>query len=464
VEKPDFKTGNKILEEHKEFFETHATKSIDFRILQLNRLKKTVKKYEADILEALYKDLGKCKMESFMTEIGYILMSITQTAKKLKSWAKPQRVSTPFYLMPSKSYKIYEPYGTVLILGPFNYPFQLVLEPLIGAVAAGNCAVVKPSELTPNVSSILNKIIGEAFDKKYIRCIEGNSDVSAMLSSLKFDYIFFTGSESVGRKVMKAAAENLVPVTLELGGKSPVIVTDSAKLKTAAQRIIWGKLINCGQTCIAPDYILVDKKVKEKFIEQLKLAIKKFYGKDIRKNKDLAHIVNEKHFQRLENILKKDKEYIVFGGNCDKEVLFIEPAILDIKDINAACMQEEIFGPILPVLAYDDIQQAVNIIKGKAKPLALYIFNEKSKLNKKLLKEISSGGVCINDTINHIVNKNLPFGGVGKSGMGAYHGKYGFLTFSHCKSVFKKSTRVNVNFIFPPYNEKLLKYIKKIMK
>ncbi len=454
-----------MLWEHKNFFETQITKNIDFRIMQLKKLKAAINRYETDILEALQKDLGKKEMESFTTEIMFTFMSITEAVKKLKQWAKPQKVSTPFYLISSKSYKLYEPYGTVLILGPFNYPFQLVIEPLIGAIAAGNCAVIKPSELTPNVSAVINKIISKAFDKEYVRCIEGDASTSAMLTSLKFDYIFFTGSENVGRKVLKAAAENLVPVTLELGGKSPVIVTDSADLKISAQRIIWGKLMNCGQTCIAPDYILVDKKVKLQLIEQLKLVIKQFYGENIQNNKDLSHIVNKRHFERLAAILKKDKEYIIFGGKSDEEKLFIEPTIMEISDLNVACMQEEIFGPILPILEYENINQAISIIKKKSKPLALYIFNNDKKLNVQLLKEISSGGVCINDTISHIVNKNLPFGGVGASGMGSYHGKDSFITFSHCKSVLKKSTKLNtMGLLFPPYKEKNLKLLRKIMK
>lgn len=457
--------GEKILQEHKDFFETQVTKNIDFRIAQLKKLKAAINRYETDILEALQKDLGKKEMESFTTEIMFTFMSITEAVKKLKQWSKPQKVGTPFYLMPSKSYKFYEPYGTVLILGPFNYPFQLVIEPLIGAISAGNCAVVKPSELTPNVSAVISKIISKTFDKEYVRCIEGDASVSAILTSLKFDYIFFTGSENVGRKVLKAAAENLVPVTLELGGKSPVIVTDSADLKISAQRIIWGKLMNCGQTCIAPDYILVDKKVKLQLIEQLKLVIKQFYGENIQKNKDLAHIVNKRHFERLAAILKKDKEYIIFGGKSDEEKLFIEPTIMEISDLSAACMQEEIFGPILPILEYENINQAISIIKKKSKPLALYIFNNDKKLNFQLLKEISSGGVCINDTISHIVNKNLPFGGVGASGLGSYHGKDSFITFSHCKSVLKKSTKINImGLVFPPYKEKNLKLLRKIMK
>ena len=363
----------------------------------------------------------------------------------------------------SKSLILREPYGTVLIIGPYNYPVQLVLEPLIGAIAAGNCAVLKLSELTPNVSSVLKEMISFTFSSEYIRVIIGDEKIGNELIHGNFDYIFFTGSERVGKIVMKAAAENLTPVTLELGGKSPVIVDETANLKVAAERIIWGKTLNAGQTCVAPDYLLVHESIKKELIKELIYALEDFYGEDIQKSKDFCRIVNEKHFYRIKHILDEDEEYIVFGGKTDYKENYIEPTILELPSFNGASMNEEIFGPILPIISYNDINYVINEIRKRPKPLALYLFTTKKENEKIIVSSISSGGVCINDTISHLINPNLPFGGVGNSGIGAYHGEYSFKTFSHEKSILKKKNKPNFTMIYPPYKGKLY-LVKKIFK
>lgn len=452
-----------IIKEHKDFFLSNKTLDIDFRIEQLKKLKISLQAYERKLTRALKKDLGKGRFESYSCEIGFELNSITNAIKNLKRWAKPKKEKTPFYLFPSKSFIISEPYGTVLIIGPYNYPVQLVLEPLIGAIAAGNCVVLKLSELTPNVSEVLQEMITFTFSSEYIRAVVGNERISNNLVHGNFDYIFFTGSERVGKIVMKAASENLTPVTLELGGKSPVIVDESADLKTAAQRIIWGKTLNAGQTCVAPDYLLVHEDIKEKLIKELKKAVKEFYGEDVKASKDFSRIVNEKHFYRIKNILDKDERYIVFGGETDYRENYIEPTILELPSWKGASMNEEIFGPVLPVIGYNDIEEVISEIRKRPKPLALYLFTTNKRNEKMVLSSVSSGGVCINDTISHLINHNLPFGGVGNSGMGAYHGEYSFKTFSHEKSVLKKKNRPNLKITFPPYKGKL-DLIRKVFR
>jgi len=364
---------------------------------------------------------------------------------------------------PSSGYIMYEPYGTVLIIGPFNYPFQLLLEPLVGAIAAGNCAVLKPSESTPTVSALVKKIIEEIFEEKYIRVIEGEKDTTSALINSAFDYIFFTGSVPVGRIVMQAAAKNLVPVTLELGGKSPVIVDKSCNFKIAAQRILWGKLINAGQTCIAPDYILVHKDIKDSFIKELKNVVIGFYGEDASKSSDYGRIVNKRQFERLISLIEQDKDKIIYGGGSSVGNLYIEPTILDKVDWTDAVMQDEIFGPIMPILEYQDLESAIEMINERPKPLSLYIFTEDKNVEAEVLGRVSFGGGCVNDTISHVTSANMPFGGVGNSGIGSYHGKDSFETFSHKKSILKKSTSVAIKFIFPPY-ENRVNFIKKIFK
>lgn len=456
---------SKLTEAQKQFFETGRTRDLAFRICQLQLLADAMRKNETVLEEALKKDLGKSAFESYATEIGFVLADIRYTIQNLQKWSAPKRVRTPLYLFPGKSKIQKEPYGSVLILGPYNYPVQLLAEPLIGAIAAGNCAVLKPSELTPHVSKAMYQIVHSTFKEEYIACVEGGVEVNQELLSQKFDYIFFTGSERVGRIVMKAAAENLTPVTLELGGKSPVIIEKTANIKEAARRIAWGKLMNAGQTCVAPDYVLVDESRKQQFLTEMKNAFFHLYGKEIKKNPHFGRIVNERHMERLQKILEQDAKYLFCGGEADALQRYIEPAILDLgKDQNAASMQEELFGPILPVLSYHKLEDAVRFVNKRAKPLALYLFTKKRSAERFVLERVSSGGVCVNDTISHLINPDLPFGGVGASGMGQYHGKYSFDTFTHEKSVFYKPADWNLPVCYPPFTKGKMNLVKFFLK
>ncbi|MCE5080410.1 aldehyde dehydrogenase [Staphylococcus epidermidis] len=447
----------------KAFFNTHKTKNLKFRKQQLKLLSKNIKNHENELLDALYKDLGKSKVEAYATEIGMLLKSIKLMRKELKNWSKTKQTDTPLYLFPTKSYIKKEPYGTVLIIGPFNYPVQLVFEPLIGAIAAGNTAIVKPSELTPHVAIVIKDIIEDTFDEAYVSVVEGGIEETQTLLSLPFDYMFFTGSEKVGKIVYEAAARKLIPVTLELGGKSPVIVDDTANIKVASERISFGKFTNAGQTCVAPDYILVQRKVKNDLIKALKKTITEFYGENIEKSPDFGRIVNQKHFNRLNDLIQIHKDNVVFGGNSSKEDLYIEPTLLDNIPNDNKIMKEEIFGPILPIITYDNFDEVLEIIQSKSKPLSLYLFSEDENMTHRVVEELSFGGGAINDTLMHLANPNLPFGGVGSSGIGQYHGKYSFDTFSHMKSYTFKSTRLESSLFFPPYKGKF-KYIKTFFK
>lgn len=447
----------------KAFFNTHKTKNLKFRKQQLKLLSKNIKNHENELLDALYKDLGKSKVEAYATEIGMLLKSIKLMRKELKNWSKTKQTDTPLYLFPTKSYIKKEPYGTVLIIGPFNYPVQLVFEPLIGAIAAGNTAIVKPSELTPHVAIVIKDIIEDTFDEAYVSVVEGGIEETQTLLSLPFDYMFFTGSEKVGKIVYEAAARKLIPVTLELGGKSPVIVDDTANIKVASERISFGKFTNAGQTCVAPDYILVQRKVKNGLIKALKKTITEFYGENIEKSPDFGRIVNQKHFNRLNDLIQIHKDNVVFGGNSSKEDLYIEPTLLDNITNDNKIMKEEIFGPILPIITYDNFDEVLEIIQSKSKPLSLYLFSEDENMTHRVVEELSFGGGAINDTLMHLANPNLPFGGVGSSGIGQYHGKYSFDTFSHMKSYTFKSTRLESSLFFPPYKGKF-KYIKTFFK
>ncbi|CYB92507.1 Aldehyde dehydrogenase [Staphylococcus aureus] len=447
----------------KAFFNTQQTKDISFRKEQLKKLSKAIKSYESDILEALYTDLGKNKVEAYATEIGITLKSIKNARKELKNWTKTKNVDTPLYLFPTKSYIKKEPYGTVLIIAPFNYPFQLVFEPLIGAIAAGNTAIIKPSELTPNVARVIKRLINETFDANYIEVIEGGIEETQTLIHLPFDYVFFTGSENVGKIVYQAASENLVPVTLEMGGKSPVIVDETANIKVASERICFGKFTNAGQTCIAPDYILVHESVKDDLITALSKTLREFYGQNIQQSPDYGRIVNLKHYHRLTSLLNSEQMNIVFGGHSDEDERYIEPTLLDHVTSDSAIMQEEIFGPILPILTYQSLDEAIAFIHQRPKPLSLYLFSEDENATQRVINELSFGGGAINDTLMHLANPKLPFGGVGASGMGRYHGKYSFDTFTHEKSYIFKSTRLESGVHLPPYKGKF-KYIKAFFK
>ncbi|HDC9876386.1 TPA: aldehyde dehydrogenase [Staphylococcus aureus] len=447
----------------KAFFNTQQTKDISFRKEQLKKLSKAIKSYESDILEALYTDLGKNKVEAYATEIGITLKSIKNARKELKNWTKTKNVDTPLYLFPTKSYIKKEPYGTVLIIAPFNYPFQLVFEPLIGAIAAGNTAIIKPSELTPNVARVIKRLINETFDANYIEVIEGGIEETQTLIHLPFDYVFFTGSENVGKIVYQAASENLVPVTLEMGGKSPVIVDETANIKVASERICFGKFTNAGQTCVAPDYILVHESIKDDLITALSKTLREFYGQNIQQSPDYGRIVNLKHYHRLTSLLNSEQMNIVFGGHSDEDERYIEPTLLDHVTSDSAIMQEEIFGPILPILTYQSLDEAIAFIHQRPKPLSLYLFSEDENATQRVINELSFGGGAINDTLMHLANPKLPFGGVGASGMGRYHGKYSFDTFTHEKSYIFKSTRLESGVHLPPYKGKF-KYIKAFFK
>lgn len=447
----------------KAFFNTQQTKDISFRKEQLKKLSKAIKSYESDISEALYTDLGKNKVEAYATEIGITLKSIKNARKELKNWTKTKNVDTPLYLFPTKSYIKKEPYGTVLIIAPFNYPFQLVFEPLIGAIAAGNTAIIKPSELTPNVARVIKRLINETFDANYIEVIEGGIEETQTLIHLPFDYVFFTGSENVGKIVYQAASENLVPVTLEMGGKSPVIVDETANIKVASERICFGKFTNAGQTCVAPDYILVHESVKDDLITALSKTLREFYGQNIQQSPDYGRIVNLKHYHRLTSLLNSAQMNIVFGGHSDEDERYIEPTLLDHVTNDSAIMQEEIFGPILPILTYQSLDEAIAFIHQRPKPLSLYLFSEDENATQRVINELSFGGGAINDTLMHLANPKLPFGGVGASGMGRYHGKYSFDTFTHEKSYIFKSTRLESGVHLPPYKGKF-KYIKAFFK
>lgn len=460
----------KILERQKKFFRKGVTKDISFRKKALKHLRRAIRCYEEELEQALKLDLGKHRSESYMTEIGFVLAGISQALRNLEKWAGEEYIPTPVYMQPGRSRIRREPYGTVLIIGPYNYPFHLLMEPLTSAVAAGNCAVVRTSKQTPHTSEVIRRMLTHAFHSEYIWCAPGDQVDNPTILKQRFDYIFFTGSPRTGRLVMKAAAENLVPVTLELGGKSPVIVDKTADIPTAARRIMWGKLLNAGQTCVAPDYILADEKIRDTLIRGLKKAAEDLYGKDIAGNPDYGRIINEQHYDRLAEILETDKEWIVYGGQRLRKERFIGPAILDLGLVSAetadraASMQEELFGPVLPVLSYKKLQEALDFVNKRERPLALYIFAEDRDVRDRVLEHTCSGGVCVNDTVEHLVNHRLPFGGIGNSGMGRYHGKYGFDTFTHLRAVYEKPPGKSISPGYPPYSEAKLKLIRKVLR
>lgn len=460
---------DELLQKQKDYFRTGETRDIEFRISKLKRLKKAIKIYEQKVLEALRKDLGKPEQESFFSEVGGIYASIDLFVKNLAKWTKARAVNTPI-VQYGESYIEYEPYGSVLIIVPFNYPFQLAMEPLIGAIASGNTVVVKPSELAPETEKVISDIIREAFDESYVASVCGGVDVITKLLSLRFDYIFFTGSVRIGKIVMEAASKNLTPVTLELGGKSPVFVDENFDVRLAAKRIAWGKFLNNGQTCIAPDYVLVHESRKLALIEELKAVIHEHYGENIKENPDYGRIINEKQTERLAKILESDKDLVVFGGDFDIEQRYIAPTLLDLGKLGdasvneSAAMADEIFGPILPIVSYESLDEAVDKVRYGEKPLAMYIFSKNKEYTESVKSRISSGNITINDTVKHVSIDSLPFGGVGHSGMGSYHGKYSIETFSHRRGVYRNKARFNIKQIAPPYNEKAFEFLRKLFK
>lgn len=445
-EKMDIK---EVLVRQRAFFNEGVTKDLAYRRHGLLKLRAAVKHHEDEIFDALYRDLGKSTYESYETEVGLVYSEITYMLKHLDRLAKPKRVATPLANFPSKSVIFREPFGSVLIMSPWNYPFQLAMVPLIGALAAGNCAVVKPSNYSPAVSDVIAKIISETFSEAYVHVVTGGREANQNLLSQKFDYIFFTGGKVVGRQVMESAAKHLTPVTLELGGKSPCIVDESANIALTARRIVWGKFLNCGQTCVAPDYILVHKSVKSKLLTALVKNIEALYGEDPINSKDYSQIINEKHFDRLSSLIEGEDLY--YSGGLDRARLKMGPVIIEDASWESKSMAEEIFGPILPIIEFDDLRRVKKEIEGRPKPLALYLFTRSKASIKYVTKNISFGGGCINDTVMHLATSNMPFGGVGDSGMGNYHGSYSFRTFTHEKSVLHKSNLIDVPLRYPPY-------------
>ncbi len=451
-------TIEELIQKQRRFFKTQATKSLAFRLSMLTFLKESIKHYEADIIEALQTDLNKSELDAFTTEIGFVYDEITRTSRELKRWMRPKRVRGAAIHLGTKSEITYEPYGTVLIIAPWNYPFQLAMAPLIGAIAAGNTAVVKPSELTPNVARMITTVLERAFTDRYVVSIEGDKDVATALLAEKWGHIFFTGSTGVGKVVMEAAAKQLTPVTLELGGKSPAIVHEDAVIDVAAKRIAWGKWMNAGQTCVAPDYVLVHESRRDEFLEAVKREAFTMFGNGVG-TKRFTRIVNTNHFDRLAGYLAEGD--IFFGGETDRDNLKIAPTVMTDVDESANVMKDEIFGPILPVLTYRDLDEAIEFVSARPHPLALYLFTESKEIEQKTFKHLSFGGGCVNDVLMHLTNPNLPFGGVGDSGMGAYHGRYSFETFSHAKSILRNTTKYDLPLRYPNFKaaEKLIRLV-----
>lgn len=451
----------KILKAQNDYFETNETKNTKFRKQKLIKLLNTVTKYEDDIMNSLRADINKSNFESYISEIAFFKQEIKYTINNIHKWSKSRRVKTPLFHLFSTSYIYNEPYGSVLIISPWNYPFQLLFVPLIGAIAAGNCVVLKTSTHTTNTNKYAKIIIEEVFNKEHVTIISGDDNIGKELTQQKFDYIFFTGSSKVGKIIMKEAANNLIPTTLELGGKSPCIVDFTADIDITARRIIWGKFLNAGQTCVAPDYILVDKTVKAQFIKALIIEIKNMYSNDPINNSEYPRIINKHHMNRLCSLL--NDQIILYGGDINKNNLKISPTLIEVSDIDNIIMNDEIFGPILPIIEVDNLQQAINIVKSFPKPLASYLFTTSKENEKIYLKSCSFGGGCINDTIIHLSTPFLPFGGVGESGYGKYRGKYSFDLFTNKKSVLKKSNILDIRFRYPPFKNKL-SILKKYMK
>ena len=455
-------TIEEIVRRQRSFFAAGLTKEYKFRMKQLQNLAVCMHEYETDIFDALKKDLNKAPFECYATEIGIVLDEIRYMQKHLRKFMRPERVHTPITQFPAKSVRISEPYGVVLVMAPWNYPFQLAMCPLVGALASGNCVVIKPSAYAPHTSKVIAKIIQENFPSQLVSVVEGGREENTELLKQRFDYIFFTGGVNVGKLVMEAAAKHLTPVTLELGGKSPCIVDETADIRLTARRLVWGKYLNAGQTCVAPDYLLGQSTVRDKLIEMMKKEIRRQFGEEPLKNKDYVKIVNIKHMKRLQGLMRDT--VILAGGRVSEELRKIEPTILGGINENSPVMQEEIFGPLLPVLTFERIEEAVSFVNKREKPLALYLFTKSAQNEKKVLKNTSCGGGCVNDVVVHLATPYMPFGGVGNSGMGSYHGKQSFETFSHKKSIMKKALWLDIPLRYQPYRKISLTLLKKIQK
>lgn len=453
---------NSIVEKQRKFFESGATLNVKTRLKYLKSLYAAIKSNLADIHDGLFKDLGKSASESYMCETGLVLSELSHMIKHVKKYAKAKRVKTPLAQFASKSYRLPSPYGTVLVMNPWNYPFLLSVDPLIAAVAAGNTVVLKTSAYSPNTNEAIKKVLESVFPQEYVAVIFGGSQVNKVLFDTRFDYIFFTGSKTVGKIVYEKAAANLTPVTLELGGKSPCIVDETANLPLAAKRIVWGKFLNCGQTCVAPDYILCNEKVRVKLLEEIKKQIKKQFGDEPLKNTAYGKMINEKHFARVYGLI--DPQKIVLGGKSDAQTLKIEPTVLDGVTFDDKVMGEEIFGPILPVIIYKEESEVIDYVSSHDAPLAFYIFSSDKKRIKRLTATLGFGGGCVNDVVIHLATSNMPFGGFKESGMGAYHGKVGFDTFTHYKSIVDKKTFIDLPMRYQPYKKSNDKLIKMFLK
>jgi aldehyde dehydrogenase (NAD+) len=455
-----------IVKKQREYFFSGETIPLSFRKKMLKNLSACIKKYNQEILEALHTDLNKSAFEGYVTEISIVQEEISYTLKHLSKWAKPHKVKTPITQFPAKCYQYFEPYGVTLIMAPWNYPFQLTLAPLVGAISGGNCAVLKPSNYSPATSAIIKKIVEETFDPKYVAVVEGDREANTNLLEQHFDYIFFTGGVTVGKLVMEAASKYLTPVSLELGGKSPCIIDETANIDLTAKRLAWGKFVNAGQTCVAPDYVLVHESVKEKLLESLVKWIKHFYQENPLENPNLPKIITQKHFERVSAFVDRSNSSngkVIFGGTTNPETRQICPTILDGATPDSPVMSEEIFGPVLPILTVKNLDEVIDFVRSRPKPLALYLFTTSKAAEKRIVSTLSYGGGCINDVIVHLATSYMPFGGVGNSGMGAYHGKDSFTTFTHAKSIMNKANWLDLPVRYPPYTEKKLKLIEKIL-
>lgn len=456
------KNLEKLVERQRAYFAEGKTLSVDMRLQALERLEKALREGEEELCRALKADLGKSRIESYMCEVGLTLSELGYVRRHLRSWSRNKRVRTPLAQFHARSFTVQEPYGVVLVMSPWNYPVLLTLEPLIGALAAGNCCVVKPSAYSPETSAVMAKLLRNIFPEEYVAVVEGGRQENQGLLAQKFDYIFFTGGVNVGKMVMEKASAHLTPVTLELGGKSPCIIDETANLKLAARRVAFGKYLNCGQTCVAPDYVLIDRKVKEHFLEYLKKEITQMYGESPLENPDYGKIINRKHFDRLLGLI--DEKKLIFGGSRNEKTLQIAPAVLDGVVPEDAVMQEEIFGPLLPVITVDSMNEALAFVNSRPKPLAFYIFTQDKETERMFLRRASFGGGCVNDTIIHLATSEMGFGGVGNSGMGSYHGKKSFDTFSHEKSIVKKYNWIDLPMRYQPYTKKKEKMIRTFLK
>ncbi len=456
-------TIDNILTQQRAYFRSGATLPVDFRIAMLKKLYNAVKANQEEIAAALAKDLGKSDYEGFMCEIGLSLTEISYMIKHVRRFAREHTVATPMAQFASRSYIKPMPYGNVLIMSPWNYPFLLTIEPLTDAIAAGNTAVIKPSAYSPATSAVVEKLLSACFRPEYVAVVTGGRRENAELLDKKFDFVFFTGSQAVGKEVLRHTAEQLTPAVLELGGKSPCIVDSSAKIELAARRIVFGKYLNCGQTCVAPDFVLCHESVRERFVEAVRAEIKRQYGESPLDNPDYGKMINEKHFDRVLGLIDADK--LVCGGSARRETLQIAPTVLDKVTFDDAVMQEEIFGPVMPIISYAATEEIYELLWERQKPLALYIFAEDKQLIKELTARLRYGGGCVNDTIIHLATSNMPFGGVGESGMGAYHGKRGFDAFSHAKAVVDKKTWLDLPMRYQPYDRKInAKLLKLFLK